>query len=104
MEQDEALLMRLAMHFERVRDKIGHVAVLSEALTTQEAQRAREAVVGGRAQVEAGLVGCGGHVWTTDVAQIAEHVCGVQLGGHCVAICKSPDRDQQRRRGQGGEG
>ena len=45
MEQDEALLMRLAMHFECVHDKIGHVAVLSEALTTLEAQRAREAVL-----------------------------------------------------------
>ena len=41
-EADEALLMRLAMHFECVRDKIGRVAVLSEALTTEEAQRALE--------------------------------------------------------------
>ena len=47
MEQDEALRMRLAMHFECVCDKTGHVAVMSEALTTQEAQRAL-----GRLQLE----------------------------------------------------
>ena len=63
IEYDEALLIRPAMHFGCARDKIGPVAVLSEALTTEEAQRALE-----RLQLEGKLE------WKLDVAQFAEHM------------------------------
>merc|ERR1711997_290715 len=74
-DDDEALRMRLAMHFECVHDVIGRVAVLSDTLTTQQTKDAlgrlqltdeRE----WRLDLEA-VIGCD-HQWTSDVAMIAE--------------------------------
>jgi len=77
VEGNDALLMRLAMHFESVCEVMGRVVVLSETLTTEEVKEVLERLmVDGEREWRKDLEAVIGsdHEWTTDVMQIIGHL------------------------------